>query len=150
MKYPPPQLARLSTERCSEVEQALITSGHLPGKPSASDLFRHGCAWHLATASQRFEINVSLTPAENSDWSLPPATSTSWTLRIELAEPVHPRVAFRTPPSEAQLQAARHACHELALLLHEALYEHCPELRWETTNADGQRIVSAVPIPPEA
>jgi hypothetical protein len=139
MVLPGLQVARFSTERCREVETALIDSGYLRGRPSELQLeYRDGGCWHVAMPDERFVVAISLRPTEDP----------RWVLRIEPAAPVRPRVVFRTPPSEAQISALVSACYDVALVLHATLRPLCRDLRWEAKSDAGQVVFSAVPVPP--
>jgi hypothetical protein len=133
------QVASFSSDRCREIEAALITSGYLDLKPSKLELqYPHGGVWHVRTTTERVVIAVSARPADNSQWIL----------RIQPSTPPRPRVVYRTPPAESQLKQFEQVCYEIALVVHEALRPLCPELQWATETDGGTLTFSSVPTPP--
>lgn len=133
------QVARFSSDRCREIEAALIASGYLELKPSKLELeYPFGGHWRIETGSDRAVIAVSARAAKDSQW----------VLTIEPSSPLLPRVVHRKPPSEAQMKQFEQTCYEVAVVLHEALQPLCPELQWELQTEAGGRTFSGAPIPP--
>ena len=133
------QVARFSSDRCREIEAALITGGYLEGKLSQVELqYPAGGVWHVRTNTDRAVIAVSVRPGANSQWLL----------KIQAAEPLRPQVVYRTPPSESQLKQFEQLCYEVALVIQEALQPLCPDLQWEAETSDGTLKLSGAPIPP--
>jgi hypothetical protein len=133
------QVARFSSDRCREIEAALITGGYLEGRPSRSELqYPNGGLWHVKMDTDHAVIAVSARPGAHSQW----------VLEIQPAAPVRPRVVYRRPPSESQLRHFEQLCYEVALVVQKALRPVCPELQWEAETEEGTLKFSDAPIPP--
>ena len=118
------QVARFSSDRCRDIEAALITSGHLDGAPSKLELsYPAGGVWHIATNSERAVIVVSTRPVDDSEW----------VLEIQPRPPLRPQVVYRKPPSESHLNQYEQLCYEVACVIEGALRPLCPELRRATS-----------------
>ena len=134
------QVARFSSDRCREIEAALIMGGYLEGKLSKLELqYPAGGIWHVRTKTERAVIAVSARPG----------TESHWILKIQAAEPVRPKVVYRTPPSESELRGFEILGYEVALVIHRALRPLCPDLQWELQTGEGVLKMSDVPIPPD-
>lgn len=141
MELPPTQIhvARFSSDRCREIEAALIASGYLDLKPSKLELgYPFGGHWRIETGSDRGVIAVSARSAEDAHW----------VLTIQPSPPLLPRVVYRKSPPQAQMKQFEQTCYEVAWVLHEALQPLCPELQWELQTEAGGRTISDAPIPP--
>ena len=131
-------MARFSSDRCREVEAALIMSGRLDGTPSNLELsYPAGGVWHIATNSERAVIVVSTRQVDDS----------KWVLEIQPRPPLRPQVVYRNSPSASQFKQYEQLCYEVALVIEGALRPLCPELQWELETEAGA-LVSREPIPP--
>lgn len=133
------QVARFSSDRCREIEAALITSGYLDGRPSKLELqYPHGGVWHVRTNTERAVIAVSARPVDDPQW----------VLEIQPAAPLRPQVVYTSPPSEAHMKHFEQMCYDVALVIHSALRPLCPDLQWEIETSEGALTFSGTPIPP--
>jgi hypothetical protein len=134
------QVGIFSSDRCREIEAALIASGYLDLKPSKLELqYPYGGVWYVKTTSERAVIAVTARPTDDLQWIL----------KIQPTTPLRPHVVYRKPPSEAQMKQFEQMCYQLALVLHEALQPLRPELPWATATDQGTRTFSPSPAPPD-